>query len=121
MPYLPELHTTEEDVAFFSRLLRESNVLVAELRGEIVGFCVYRKGWLDHLYVHPRHQRRQIGSALLSRAMDANAELRLWVFQRNAEAIRLYERAGFRLVKRTDGLGNEERMPDALFVWTRPE
>jgi hypothetical protein len=30
-----------------------------------------------------------------------------------------YKANGFRLVRETDGVGNEEREPDALFVWSR--
>jgi len=48
------------------------------------------------------------------------AFLQLWVFQLNEGARRFYERHGFRLVKLTDGAGNMERTPDALYEW-RPE
>lgn len=119
LPYLPTLHAPEEDAEFFSTLLSESAVLVGELRGEAVAFAAHRDGWLEHLYVHPLHQRRGIGGALLARAMASNGELLLWVFQRNVAAIAFYERAGFRLVRVTDGLANEEREPDALYAWKR--
>ena len=42
----------------------------------------------------------------------------LWVFQQNANARRFYERRGFVLVRETDGSGNEERTPDALYAWS---
>ena len=45
--------------------------------------------------------------------------LRLWVFQENVGARRFYERRGFRLVRETDGAGNEEKEPDALLEWRR--
>jgi len=40
-----------------------------------------------------------------------------WVFQRNEGARRFYERHGCRLVELTDGSGNEEKEPDALYEW----
>jgi len=43
--------------------------------------------------------------------------LELWVFQRNEGARRLYERCGFRLVRLTNGAGNMESEPDALYEW----
>jgi RimJ/RimL family protein N-acetyltransferase len=43
--------------------------------------------------------------------------LELWVFQRNEGARRFYERHGFRLLKLTDGTGNMEQEPDALYEW----
>ena len=45
--------------------------------------------------------------------------LHLWTFQRNAQARRFYEARSFALVKETDGAGNEEKEPDALYLWTR--
>jgi GNAT superfamily N-acetyltransferase len=120
LPYLPNLHTAEEDRAFFrDRVFPTCEVWVAERDGALVGFCAYRDGWLDHLYVHPDHLRRRIGTALLRKATDANAKLQLWTFQRNAGAIGFYESQGFTLLKLTDGRENEEREPDALYKFER--
>jgi hypothetical protein len=35
-----------------------------------------------------------------------------------ASARRCYEARGFVLVRETDGTANEEREPDALYLWT---
>ena len=43
--------------------------------------------------------------------------LDLWVFQKNDGARRFYERHGFELVRLTDGAGNMEQEPDALYRW----
>jgi hypothetical protein len=43
--------------------------------------------------------------------------LELWVFQKNEGARRFYERHGFRLVRTTNGAGNVEQEPDALYEW----
>jgi len=39
--------------------------------------------------------------------------------QGHGRAIGFYKANGFRLVRETDGAGNEEREPDALFAWSR--
>jgi GNAT superfamily N-acetyltransferase len=117
LPYLPVLHTIDDGLVFFSEVFRGCTVLVAERRGEIIGYCAYRGGWIDHLYVHPEHQGQGIGSTLLKRAMQVEDALRLWTFQKNAQARTFYERHGFRLVRTTDGSGNEEHQPDALYEW----
>jgi GNAT superfamily N-acetyltransferase len=118
LPFLAERHTPEEDRAFFrDRVFATCEVWVAERNGELAGMCAFRKGWLDHLYVHPANQRGGIGAALLQKAKDAHAHLQLWAFQRNENARRFYESQGFRLVKTTDGRDNEEREQDALYLW----
>ena len=75
---------------------------------------------LDKLYVHPDHQRRGLGRALLG-AVEAWARerqaRRLWlqVNRGNAAAIRAYERCGFGIVEsRVFDIGNGFVMDDYL-------
>jgi GNAT superfamily N-acetyltransferase len=84
---------------------------------ELVGIIAFRDGWIDQLYVLPLSQGRGIGRALLQIAKGRCRCLKLWTFQRNADARRFYERQGFALVKETDGSANEEKEPDALYSW----
>ncbi len=119
LPYLPVLHTPEEDRAFIAgHVLQTCTVWVAEADA-IVGFIAFRTGWIDHLYVDPGHHGRGIGSALIDKAFAAEPELQLWAFQKNRNALGFYERRGFRIVALTDGAGNEEKEPDARLVWRR--
>jgi GNAT superfamily N-acetyltransferase len=129
MAYLPALHTPDEDRAFFTGRVvgsgsHDVTVAVAEVnRGaEMVGFCAVHGGWIEHLYVTPAWQGAGIGSALLARAMSENpGGLSLWVFEQNERATALYTRTGFVLVERTDGLGNEEHVPDLRMHWSGAE
>jgi ribosomal protein S18 acetylase RimI-like enzyme len=116
---LPKLHTNEETFDFIANtVLRNQEVLVAEMGGEITGFIAMHGDLVEHLYVRPDFQRRGIGSALLRRAKDRMPlGFNPWVFQENAAARRFYERHGFRVIEQTDGSGNEEQMPDALYEW----
>jgi putative acetyltransferase len=119
LPYLPKLHTPEEDIQFFEgQVMRICAVWVAESK-HILGFIAFRTGWVDHLYVDLGHHCRGIGSALLAKAMVAEPNLQLWAFRRNTAAIDFYRRRGFAIVAETDGSGNEEREPDVLLAWTR--
>jgi len=133
MSYLPALHTADEDIAFFTEhVLPSSIVTVAEVcepgefgePGEsaarlVIGFSAVKDDWVDHLYVTPALQRRGVGSALLRQAMDEHPDgLSLWVFAANGGAQSLYERAGFHVVERTDGSGNEEGQPDVRMRWS---
>jgi GNAT superfamily N-acetyltransferase len=93
-------------------------VWVKERDGRVVGFVGLDDGEVTHLYVEPPEQGAGIGTALLEHVKaESTGELRLWVFQRNESARRFYERHGFALVELTDGAGNMEREPDALYGW----
>lgn len=120
LPNLSGLHTPDEDRWFF----RERMFITCELWGyfadhELIGIIAFREGWIDQLYVLPASQGQGVGTVLLQIAKIRFRELSLWTFQRNRNARQFYEGQGFVLVKETDGSGNEEREPDALYSWHR--
>jgi ribosomal protein S18 acetylase RimI-like enzyme len=119
MTYLPRRHGDDDVRAWIrERLLPSSEVWVGVKGGRAVAFAALGERSLDHLYVHPGAQNRGAGSRLLALAKELRPRgLELWVFQRNDGARRFYERHGFALVRLTDGAGNEEREPDALYAW----
>jgi GNAT superfamily N-acetyltransferase len=120
LPFLPDLHTPEEDIVFFrDHLFPANDVWVAELDGAVIGYAARGDGWLNQLYIHPDHQGIGIGDALLTLAMDGVDTLQLWAFQANTRARRFYEKRGFVLAELTDGAGNEEKTPDARYEWRR--
>jgi GNAT superfamily N-acetyltransferase len=86
----------------------------------LTGIIAFRTDWIDQLYVLPEPQVRGVGGELLQIAKRAFDRLQLWTFQRNARARRFYEARGFVLVEQTDGAGNEEKEPDARYLWTHP-
>lgn len=120
MPWLTGLHTPDEDHWFY----RECVFPVCRVWGcfdgdELSGIIAFRDGWIEQLYVRPAAQGRGIGTELLNITKGISERLELWTFQRNAPARRFYEARGFSLVEQTDGARNEEREPDARYVWTR--
>ena len=119
LTFLPTIHTDDEIRTWIrNEMFPRHEVWVAEIAGEIVGFAALSGELLGHLYVHPDEQCRGVGTALLDIAKRQRPNgFRFWVFQRNEGARRFYERHGCRLVELTDGSGNEEREPDALYEW----
>jgi GNAT superfamily N-acetyltransferase len=118
LSFLPRLHTRDEDRAFIRDLVDRNEVWVAEHDRRIVGFAAISAAKLEQLYVHPDEQGRGIGRALLAKTKERQpAGFMLWVFQQNERARRFYEANGLILVKLTDGSGNEEKTPDALYEW----
>jgi len=121
LPTLARLYTLEGDRWFF----RERVFAACELWGAfdggagMIGMIAFRKDWIEQLYVLPNAQGRGTGSSLLQIAKDSFDLLQLWTFQRNLSARRFYEARGFRQVGESDGSRNEEKEPDALYLWTR--
>ena len=121
LSFLPELHSAEQDLRFFAdRFLPANEIWVADADGQVAGYIGFDPDWINHLFVHPDFQGRAIGPQLLALAMADERPRRLWTFQQNTRARRFYEARGFVLVELTDGAGNEEKTPDALYEW-RPQ
>jgi GNAT superfamily N-acetyltransferase len=115
--WIPMLHTPEEDRAFIrGRVLPNQTVTVAEVDRFIVGFIAVAGEWVEQLYLDPAWTGRGIGSSLLSAATADLPAVRLHCFQANAGARRFYERHGFRAEAFRDGAGNEEGLPDIVYV-----
>jgi GNAT superfamily N-acetyltransferase len=120
LPWLKGRHTPEQDRWFYrERVFAICEIWGAFDQGALVGLIAFRPYWIDQLYVYPEAQGRGAGSALTDIAKRALDRLQLWTFQRNLRARRFYEARGFALVSTTDGARNEEREPDALYLWTR--
>jgi len=121
LPWLTGLHTPEEDRWFYrERVFTGCQVHGAFEGGALTGIIAFRSDWIDQLYVLPEVQGCGVGSELLQVAKRACDCLQLWTFQRNLRAHRFYEARGFALVEETDGARNEEKEPDARYLWARP-
>jgi GNAT superfamily N-acetyltransferase len=117
MTYLPRI-IAEHQPLLGGWFLDRDEVWVAEEDGVVIGFIGVNGDELTHINVDPAAQNRGVGGALLDHAKCLRPDrLELWVFQKNEGARRFYERHGFRLVKLTDGAGNMEKEPDALYEW----
>jgi GNAT superfamily N-acetyltransferase len=116
MAYLPRVHSFSSTENWMRKVVVPSNgVWVAEIDGAAVAYAWLHEGFLHGLYVHPSYQRQGVGGRLLSVVCESAAGgFHLWVFEANEGAIRFYARHGARLVRKTDGSGNEEQLPDRL-------
>ena len=117
MTYLPRI-PDEDRPRLGGWIVDRHEVWVHEDAGRVVGFIGLSEVMLDHIYVDPDCQASGVGTDLFERVTVLRPDgFRLWVFQENEGARHFYERHGCRLVKLTDGSGNMEKQPDALYEW----
>jgi putative acetyltransferase len=91
------------DLGRWRQKLGQEEVLIAELKGNIVGFCAWDNGgYLDLLYVHHAFQRQGIASALYTAAEKAIRfkKLKRVYTQASITAQPFFLRQDFRMVKR---------------------
>jgi GNAT superfamily N-acetyltransferase len=120
LPWLAGRHTPGEDRRYFRERVFVTCMVWGALEDtELVAMIAFREDWIDQLYVLPNAQGRGWGTALLNVAKSAFPRLQLWTFQRNRLARRFYERRGFVLIEQTDGTANDEKEPDALYLWNQ--
>jgi len=116
MTYLPRI-VDEHRPLLGGWFIERDEIWVAE-EDEIVGFVGLNGDELSHIYVDPDFQGQGLGTRMLDHAKTLRPDrLELWVFQKNEGARRFYDRHGFQLVRLTDGAGNMEKEPDALYEW----
>lgn len=120
-PWLPDLHTGAETVAFCGSMIDRGWVTVAETAGDVVGFIARDAEEIHALYVLRRCHGQGIGAQLLDHAKARSHRLCLLVFQANQGANRFYRREGFTEAGRSNGDDNEENLPDVTYVWTAKE
>ncbi|MEX0308502.1 MAG: N-acetyltransferase family protein [Ruegeria sp.] len=115
--WMPKLHSEAETIAFCGWMIDRDWVTVAELQGNVVGFLALSEVEIHSLYLAVPARGRGIGQLLLNHAKARRPELSLFAFQANDPARRFYERNGFAEVARSDGSGNDEKLPDIKYVW----
>ena len=112
--FLPDLHTHEENLAWFARRLGEDEAYILDR-----GFAILQEDVLTHLYVHPEAIGTGIGHALFGHVKTVRPKgFEFWVFEQNERARRFYEAHGAVAVEFTAGSGNEEKTPDVRYRWT---
>lgn len=119
--WMPLLHTPDEDLYFVRHvLLAHQAVTVVTAADRIVGFISIKDDWVEQLYFDPDWTGRGIGSRLLRHATSTMPRVQLHCFQANSGARRFYECHDFRAEAFGDGSGNEEGLPDVLYVREDP-
>jgi GNAT superfamily N-acetyltransferase len=121
--WIPRVHSRAEDISFAGDMIDRGWVDVfwadAFEDTKIAGFIARDETIIHALYVTSSTRQKGIGKALLDHAKSVSSELTLWTFLANENAQRFYKTAGFSEIERTDGGGNDEKLPDIRLYWKR--
>jgi GNAT superfamily N-acetyltransferase len=81
MAYLPHVHSfVSVEKWMRETIIPRQHVWVAEIDDAVVGYASLYEGFLTKLYVHPSHQRRGIGGALLAEVKKSAPDgFRFWL------------------------------------------
>lgn len=108
------------ELILLARLVRAGKVHVLPARvAGTRGFIIRDGARIHALYTHPRARRQGIGSRLLAEAQTCAPRLELWTGQDNVTARAFYVRHGFYPARFSNGLGNDDGLPDVQMIWER--
>ena len=116
-PWMPRIHNRQSEKGFAKFLVDCGWTSVAQQDGRVVGFLSRDKTEVHALYLAPSARGQGVGKALLDHAKSESPDLALYAFQANDGACKFYLREGFTEEFRTDGAGNDEKLPDIRFSW----
>ena len=108
LTFLPMLHTIDEYRWFIANvILNDCEVTVAEDKSGIVAFLARQGEEIRLLYTRPDRIGMGAGRQLIDAAKATGmVHSKLWCFQANERARRLYEARGFHAIRFTDGGDN---------------
>ena len=114
------LSLVQDSAYFFSFVVPENDIWVADREGQLLGFMAINGEYIDQLFIAVEAQRTGVGEALLMKARELSPDkLRLATFQKNRPARAFYEKHGF--VATAFGISPEpENEPDVHYEWTAP-
>ena len=113
-------HFFYEDRDYFrDHILVNNQVWVVVANNDPVAFMAINKDFIDHLYIHPDHQRRGMGKALLDFARRLSPDhLWLYTLQINLNARAFYEKNGF-VAEKFGFSPPPENEPDVEYHWRK--
>lgn len=107
------------ELVLLARLVCAGKVRVLTARTGTRGFIIRDGARIHALYTHPRTRRQGVGSRLLREAQAGAVRLELWTGQENRAARAFYARHGFYPARLSNGLGNDDGLPDVKMIWER--
>jgi len=119
-PWMPFVHTAADMAGFGPWLCKVAEVTVMRLGTQFIGFFAFQNEKLQAFFLNADQRGQGFGSAAVDHMKTLKPHIALWTFEQNSDAQRFYERHGFIETDRTDGAGNDEKIPDIKYEWSVP-
>ena len=119
--WMPRKHSRAAEKYFARMMVSRGWVTVARQGTRLVGFLARDGQEVHALYVAVGMRRYGVGKLLLDAAKSDVKALGLFTFTANEGAQRFYLREGFHERGRTDGLSNDEGLPDIRYEWSQDQ
>lgn len=107
----------QEHFACVKGMLAQAEVYVHEDGGKIQGFVGLQDAYIAGIFVSNEFRSKGIGKRFIDFIKGRKDRLCLQVYQRNARAIRFYQREGFRI--QNEGMDEHIGEKDYTMVWER--
>ena len=86
------------------RLFNESQILIVEENGTILGFGGHKENYISWLFVHPSHRRKGVAHLILDQIMSKlTGTIKLNVGKHNEAAKSFYFKLGFKIEREFTG------------------
>lgn len=131
---LPESYLATRSAEKSIELFKQNeckNVVVAEVEGEVVGFCGFGEfrefvegdniGEIQGIYLLDTYKRKHLGQKMIEYVIEELKEfgynkVGLWVLESNKSAIRFYEKLGFAYSGRSKKVNLGEQITELLYI-----
>ncbi|SCW78612.1 putative acetyltransferase [Paenibacillus tianmuensis] len=84
-----------------TKYLPKADTVVIEEDGRVAGFVSMVDDYMAALFIDSRHQKKGLGKQLLAHVKQDRTAIRLQVYRQNEQAVRFYEKQGFRIEEET--------------------
>ena len=98
-PFLPDEFLASERKNIANLYLPNAETWVFEADGRVVGFIALIGSEVGAIFVHPSHQKLEIGQRLMDKAREIRGELEVEVFTANSIGRSFYAKYGFVLIE----------------------
>lgn len=118
-PWLDELDPRSDLIPFWTELFGHELVWIAEINGQIAGFCTRGDDNIGALYVSDNHRSKGLGKHLLDLAKEDRDWITVWAYEANKAARRFYRREG--LVEISREMEEHSNLVNVEHQWHRKQ